>query len=69
MVRAIQNQTMQTVYDYVCEQLRAEPPHAKSNHPQIAEILARLVSPARSGSSTNATGPKVVRALCRVLNS
>ena len=67
--RAIQEQTVQAVFDKVCEQLRAATPNAQSQHPQIARVLSSLVTQPGRGDTKSATGPKVLRALCRVLES
>lgn len=65
----IKANTFQFVFEQVCERLRAESPNAKSKYKEIAQTIASLVPKDSKVNATNATGPKVIRALCRVLNS
>ena len=65
----IKANTFQFVFEQVCERLRAESPNAKSKYKEIAQTIASLVPQDGKVNATNATGPKVIRALCRVLNS
>ena len=67
--REIKANTFQFVFEQVCERLRAEPSNAKSKYKEIAQTISALVAQDGNANPTNTTGPKVIRALCRVLNS
>lgn len=60
---------VQFVFEQVCERLLAESPNAKSKYKEVAQTISSLVPQDGKANATNVTGPKVIRTLCRVLNS
>ena len=60
---------LQFVFEQLCDSLKAEPEFMKPKHRAVAEVIAELLPKESAAVPGNANGPKVIRALCKVLNS
>ena len=67
--REVQEAKLQYAFEQVCDSLRAEPEFAKARHRAVAEVIAELLPKDTGETTKNSNGPKVIRALCKVLNS
>jgi hypothetical protein len=60
---------LQFVFEQLCDSLKAESEFMKSKHRAVAEVIAELLPKDGESVPGNANGPKVIRALCKVLKS
>ncbi len=67
--REVQEAKLRYAFEQVCDSLRAEPEFAKARHRVVAEVIAELLPKDTDETAKNANGPKVIHALCKVLNS
>lgn len=67
--REVQEAKLRYAFEQVCDSLRAEPESVKARHRVVAEVISELLPKDTGETTKNANGPKVIRALCKVLNS